>query len=468
MAKLMRCEYCGLLQDEPIGVKECSRCGGELGYETKPPRTGADYLNVQMELDQVAAPAGQNVERYLLVTIRTPKKVPPEEMPPATHSRPPVNFSAVLDVSGSMQGEKLVQAKEAVRLAAQYLRPGDGFSLVTFNNDVTCPFEPVLVNDKTSQAVEACLQTIQASGMTALDGGLEHGIGKALVHKLEANLVMLLSDGQTNVGEQDLEVIGMHAMQARQQGLLVSALGIGLDYNEALLAEIATQGGGRFYHIQNASQIPAYLAGELGEVAMLAARDARIHLAIPPGATLVPLSAAYPVVQSGGEAVVSAGDIPCDTELEIPLRLALVGGSPGSKLSIDGRLTFRSPAGHELETPLNRVTVRFMAQAQFALRQGVVAPVVERVLSQMGAASVLGVSRAMAHKPEEAEQSTRTSLEALRFYASLLGEERAEKEVREISERYSALRASPASAKHAVASAFSAQRGSKDFGGKKP
>jgi Ca-activated chloride channel homolog len=467
MAKLMRCEYCGLLQDEPAGVKECPRCGGKLGYETRSPKTSADYLNVQMELDQVAAPAGQNVERYLLVTIRTPKEVPPEEMPTATPSRPPVNFSAVLDISGSMQGEKLHQAKLAVKLATKHLHPGDVFSLVTFNNGVACPFEPALVDDNTSQAVEGSLEAIQASGMTALDGGLERGIEKALARKLETNLVMLLSDGQTNVGEIDLEVIGMRALQARQQGVLVSALGIGLDYNEALLAEIATQGGGRFYHIQNANQLPAYVAGELGEVAMLAARDAKIHLAIPRGATLVPLSAAYPVVQSGEEAVVSAGDIPCDTELEIPLRLALVGGSAGSKLSIDGRLSFRSPAGHDLETTLNRVTVRFMAQGQFNLREGVIAPVVERVLSQMSAASILGVSRAMAHKPEEAEQRTKTFLESLHAYASLLGEERAEKEVRGIRERFTAMHASPAASKQAVSFAYSAQRGSKDFGGKK-
>jgi len=175
---------------------------------------------------------------------------------------------------------------------------------------------------------------------------------------------------------------------------------------------------------------------------------------------------AYPVVQSGGEAVVTAGDIPCETELEIPLRLALVGASAGSKLSIEGRLSFRSPAGHDLEVPLNRVTVRFMAQGQFGLRQGVVAPVVERVLSQMRAASVLGVSRIMASKPEEADEQTKTSLEALRAYAVLLGEDRAEKEVKGIAERFSALHASPAAAKQTVSAAFMAQRSSKDFSNK--
>ena len=170
MAKLMRCEYCGLLQDEPRGVKQCSRCGGALDFENQLP-TGqvSSYLQVQMELDQVAAPAGQNVERYLLVTIRTPKEVPPGEMPAAAHSRPPINFSGVLDISGSMQGEKIEQAVTAVRQAARYLRLGDVFSLVTFNNEVACPFEPSRMEADTLQAIEDGLQTIHAGGMTALD-----------------------------------------------------------------------------------------------------------------------------------------------------------------------------------------------------------------------------------------------------------------------------------------------------------
>lgn len=464
MPELMRCPYCGHLQDEPAGVKKCAQCGGKLEYETRPRSSEGTCLQAQLELDQVAAPAGQNVERYLLLTMCTPKQVQPQEMPPAAQGRPPVNFVAVLDISGSMQGEKIDQARMGVQLAARYLRSGDVFSLVTFNNEVACPFEPAMVDGRTSQAVEACLQSIHPGGMTALDGGLETGIARSLIHKCDSNLVLLLSDGQTNVGEQDLELIGVRALRARRQGILVSALGIGLDYNEALLAEIATQGGGRFYHVQDANQLPAYVAGELGEVAFLAARNVRIHLAIPPGATLVPLSAAYPVEQSGREAVVSVGDISLDTELEIPLRLALVGGSAGSKLSVEGRLTFRSPAGHDLEMPLNRVTVRFISRGQFGLRQGVVAPVVERVLVKMSAASVLGLSRVMARAPEEVEQRTRTSLDALRQYASLLGEERAAQEVQGIADRLSALQASPASAKQAVSFAYSAVRSKKDFG----
>ncbi len=460
----MRCPYCGLLQDEPGGVKQCLRCGGGLEFE-KPalPGKGATYLQVQLELDQVAAPAGTNLERYLLLTIRTPDAVPVSEAAPAGKPRPPLNFAPVLDVSGSMQGDKIVNAREAVRQAVRCLHDGDVFSLVTFSDKVASPFKPADVVAGTIAAVEAALKEIAAGGMTALCGGLDMGIKNALKHKKDANLVLLLSDGQANVGETDLERVGKHALEARQKGLLVSTLGVGMDYNEALMTEIATQGGGRFYHIENAAMIPVFVAGELGEVAALAARDCRLTLDLPAGATLVPLSAAYPVQQAGSQAVVSVGDIPCGTELEIPLRLALLAQPVGAKLSVEGRLEFRSPAGNALTHTVNRVTVRFVKKGEFQLREGVVLPVAERVFTQMKAAGVLDFSRASTRRPQDAARMSKSIQENLFNYAELLGEERAGLEKDTISENMVSFAASPAAAKQAVNRAFRTQRSTKDF-----
>ena len=462
MTQLMRCPFCGLLQDEPIGVKECSRCGGGLEYEIILPGKPT-YLRVQMELDQESAPANQNLERYLLVTIKTPKEVPQEEAVQTDVERPGVNFTAVLDISGSMQGEKIEQAKIAVQHAIQYLRDGDAFSLVTFASEVDIPFEPCLVDQETYRAVENTLLKTYAGGVTALDLGLATGLEKAAVLPKDSNLVMLLSDGQANVGETDLEKIGHRAFQARQQGDLVSCLGIGLDYNEALLAEIATQGGGRFYHLQNASQIPAYLVGELGEVAMLAARDVKINLRLPNGATLIPLSAAYPVQQAGGQAVVTVGDIPCDVDLEIPLRLAILAQPGGSRLSIEGKLAFHSPVGHDIGCPVNRVTVRFVTPGAFELRQGVIQPTAERVFIQLKAAQILEVSRLLATSPNTADQQAQTIVNRLQAYADLLGEGRANEEMNAVNAQFTSLSASPAAAKQTVANAYHLIRSTKDF-----
>ncbi len=464
MPNLMRCIYCGLLQDEPSGVKECSRCGGELAFETQVPgsQPGA-YLFAQMELDQVKAPAGRNIDRYLIVTLRTPGKVPPEQAAPSLTGRPPLNFSAVLDISGSMQGEKLHQAKEAVRLALRYLHDGDIFSLVTFSNDVRCVLEPSTVDDPLRKVTESALQEITATGMTALDGGLELGITKAAQKSLQNNLVLLLSDGQANVGETDLEKIGRRSQAARQQGLTLSTLGVGTDYNEALMAEIAIQGGGRYYHIQSAPQIAAYLTGELGEAANLAARNTKLVINLPPGGMLMPLSAAYPAELVGLQASVNIGDIPCDVELEIPLRLTLLSQPPGARLSLDGQVDFHSPAGNSLSTSLNRVTVRFVSEQDFTLREGLVQPTAERVFKHLRAAQVLSTSRIMASRPHAGAKEAERGLDAVRAYSELVGTQEALASLNNLQNDLRVMAASPAQAKAQVNAAFKVQRSTKDF-----
>jgi Ca-activated chloride channel family protein len=440
------------------------QCGGELAYETEPPpEARGSYVQAQMELDQVRVAAGRNAERYVLVTLRTPAQVPAGEAPPTATGRPPLSFTAVLDISGSMHGDKLAQAKEAVRQALCRLHDGDSFALITFSNDVSCIFKPARVNDHTRRVVESALKEIQAGGMTALCGGLDLGLKKARAMKQETNLVLLLSDGQANVGETDVELVGKRGYEARRQGIIVSTLGVGSDYNEALMVEIATQGGGRFYHVKGAGQISAYLTGELGEVAALAARDAALHLSLPAGAAVMPLSAAYPARQEGEQAIITLGDLPSDIELEVPIRLTLPAQPAGAKLSIDGSLTYQSPAGNPFTTPLNRVTLRFVEQAAFEPRDGVVVPVVTRVLEQMRAASVLGISRAMAKGPAEARQQADRERSTVQQYASLLGEEKAEETLGVMDATFSVMQSAPGEAKKVVAAAFSRQRSTKTF-----
>ncbi len=464
MKQLMRCLYCGLLQDEPAGVKECARCGGELSFENQPTRhKGDSYLLAQLELDQVQAPAGRNVDRYLLATLVTPLEVPPEHAAPKTAGRPPINLTVVLDNSGSMAGAKLFQAKEAVRQSLRYLVEGDALGLVIFSSTVRCVLEPTPVTANVRRVVESALDEIDSTGMTALDGGLEMGLERCLEKPRTTNLVMLLSDGQTNVGETDLEKIGQRAWGGRQKGLVVSALGIGADYNEALMSEIANQGGGRFYHLSEPGQIPRYLTGELGEAAMVAARQAVLELELPTGAALIPFSAAYPAEQVDNKVRVLIGDIACDQELEIPLRLTLYAQPTGARLSVTGQVLYSSPASQPLASNFNRVTVRFVSPESFELRQGLALPVAEKVMPHLRASYVLGVNRAAAINPERARKLADQELETLRSYAKLLGDDQAVVMEDDLSTSLNMFAASPAQAKMRVHDAHAVGRKLRDF-----
>lgn len=426
MARLMRCLYCGLLQDEPPGVKQCPRCGGELAFEPAPYPQTDSYLDVQLELDQVHAPPGQNVDRYLLVTLTAPQQVPAEHAAPREARRPPMHLAAVMDVSGSMGAEgKIEHAREALRQALYFLQDGDTFSLVTFESEVRTLVKPVTFDTPTRQRVESLLSELRPGGMTALDGGLEAGIKLARQKKSATSLVLLLSDGQANVGETDLEKIARRATQARGQGIIVSTLGVGLDYNEALMVEIANQGGGRFYHIQQAQQIPAALIQELGSAASLAARGVEVEFDLPPKAVLISLTSLYPVEQTDGITRLQVGDLLPGVRLEIPLRLTLYPHAVGERARVGGRVRYQSPAGRTLGAELNSVTVRFVDPRQFEERPGLVPPVMERVLTFRREASVLEYARLSAQSPELARRRVEEERRALRAYAAMFSEEAA-------------------------------------------
>ena len=459
MERLMRCLFCGLLQDEPKGVKVCQRCGGELSFEQTPQQYGQDsYLNLQMELDQVNAPAGQTVDRHLLITIKSPTKVPEEHRAKTESGRPPLSFNVILDVSGSMHGAKIEHTKQALQLAARTLHEGDQLAMNVFSDDARVMLKPSSFTPKLKQTFESLIQELQPGGSTALHAGLDLGLNQGLKMRSDNNLSLLLSDGQANIGETDLEIIGRLAKQAAGSGMIVSTLGVGMDYNEALMTEIATQGKGRFYHVKSPDQIVPFMTAELGEAADMAARDLKIHVQLPKGAALIPLSALYQCEIKDSVAVVSIGDIPTDLEVEIPLRLTLFSGSAEERLSVEGTVTYLSPAEKYLKASLNRVTVRFIKQDQYQIEKGVVEPVAVRIAEQMHAKQILNYSRAFNRRDEK--EIERLEAERSRFeeYVQLLDKDAQKTYLREMDEDLYSIRSNLPMAKNLVSNAFQTSR----------
>ena len=463
MAILMRCLFCGLLQDEPAGVKTCQRCGGELVFEDlETSQKQGSYMTAQMELDQINAPAGQIVDRHLLVTLRTPKEVPDEHKAKSESGRTPLSFSIVVDVSGSMHGIKIENTKHALRLAARLLHEGDQVSMTLFSSSAQLLMKPTQIDATNIKVMESMIEELRAGGMTALYDGLHLGLTQAKGMHSGNNLTLLLSDGQANVGETDLEVIGQRAKMAAESGLVISTLGVGMDYNEALLVEIAAQGRGRFYHVQTADEIVPYLTGELGEAANVAARDVKIHIHLPKGTALIPLSGMYPCEIVDSQAAISIGDIPADLEVEIPLRLTLFNGKADQRLSLNGEITYHTPAGGALRMPLNRVTVRFVKEHKFTFDSGVVRPVAARIAEQMGAAQILQYARAYNKRDPNEMQSAEQEREKLRQYYQLLDKDTQKRMLEKLDRDFGAVSSASPMAKNAVSNAFMTNRSIRD------
>jgi hypothetical protein len=92
------------------------------------------------------------------------------------------------------------------------------------------------------------------------------------------NRCLLLTDGLANVGITDPAQLAHHAAELRARGVSTSTFGVGNDFDERLLQELADAGGGHFYYIADAPQIRDAITSEVGETLEVVARDVTLEI----------------------------------------------------------------------------------------------------------------------------------------------------------------------------------------------
>ena len=193
--------------------------------------------------------------------------------------RPAVNLALVLDRSGSMQGDRIVRAREAAIAAVQRLDERDYVSVVVFDDRIDVLAGAQTASEANKAAIIEKLRTVEARGATAIFGGVSAGaseIRKNLARKL-VNRIVLLSDGAANVGPSSPEELGLLGASLVKEGVSVSTLGVGLGYNENLMAALATRSDGNTYFIENGDDIPRSVRFRDAHPVELIGRDGRIE-----------------------------------------------------------------------------------------------------------------------------------------------------------------------------------------------
>ncbi len=201
---------------------------------------------------------------------------------PSEKERSPVNIALVLDRSGSMAGAKLTQAKEAARMAVRMLHPDDIFSFVTYDSTV----QVVVPATKVSQSDEIlrAIAEIDARGNTALFGGVSKGVAEVqkFLSTERVNSVILLSDGIANVGPSSSEELAELGRSLIKQGITVTTLGLGLNYNEDLMTALADKSDGIHRFIQEPQQLVTFFEEEFGNVMNVVAQQVDILIECGP------------------------------------------------------------------------------------------------------------------------------------------------------------------------------------------
>ena len=195
-----------------------------------------------------------------LVTLLVGCKAPTVEL---ETERQPLNLCAVLDISGSMSGEKIESMKQSVQTLVDHLSEKDQLGLVIFSTGVEklASAKPCTADRKAE--LKERIAKLYAQNTTNISGATL--LGFELLKAVDGNInrVLLFTDGHANVGVTSIEGL-TELVQKRPAGLSLSTFGYGTDHDPELLMSMAKAGSGNFYYIDNPDNIASAFAQELG------------------------------------------------------------------------------------------------------------------------------------------------------------------------------------------------------------
>ncbi|MBK6763041.1 MAG: VWA domain-containing protein [Micrococcales bacterium] len=211
------------------------------------------HINAVLDLDVVALEEDDSVT--VMLEFAAPEQVQDAERSPHT-------AVIVLDRSGSMAGERLASAKGALTSLIDRLDDSDHFGLVVFDDEAQVAVPTNTVDALGRPAVKHVIAAIGPGGTTDLSSGYLRGLQE--VRRVgTAGTLLVLSDGHANTGITDPSVFRQMAAGAAAEAITTSSVGIGLDYDDLILSEMAIGGTGNHSFAEEADSAAAAVAGEI-------------------------------------------------------------------------------------------------------------------------------------------------------------------------------------------------------------
>ena len=290
---------------------------------------------MHIQTDRALVPSGAPAVRYLHIVVNAPPGKQREE------SRPPASIALVLDRSGSMDGQKLHMAREAVAHATKLLKSTDHLGIVCYDDEITTVLERTHATAEAKALAQRRLNEIDARGSTNLHGGWMRGaelLAPAAGSDAAVSKVLLMTDGLANEGVIGRDTLIDAARRLRSGGVLTSTFGVGHDFNEDVLSRIATEGGGHFYFIERPKQIPDFFASELGETLEVVARDVELEIACDPGVEAQVLND-LPFDRQAGPLRIRLGNLVSDQEVTLVVAVGFKGAqAAGTEIGVECRM----------------------------------------------------------------------------------------------------------------------------------
>jgi Ca-activated chloride channel family protein len=221
-----------------------------------------------------------------------------------------VDMVIVLDRSGSMQGKKITDARQAALSLLSRLGRHDRIALITYSDKAHQSSGLLNVSDLNRKYLESIISGIHAGGGTNLGAGLKQGINTLVSTPGIGNTgkLILISDGLANKGITHPQELGNLAGIAVEKEFTVSTVGVGAEFNEYLMTTIADRGTGNYYYLENPGAFADVFQKEFNYSRATVASRVSVQVALKDGISLVN-AAGYPISIKSGAAVFHPGDL---------------------------------------------------------------------------------------------------------------------------------------------------------------
>jgi Ca-activated chloride channel family protein len=239
-------------------------------------------------------------------------------------------------------------------------------ALIQYDDDAQVLVPSIAADAEGKRQLLAAIERIVDDGGTNLHGGMMLGIGEArrAMGGQRVNRVVLLSDGQANVGVVDPAQIAHAASDAADRGVRVTTIGLGLDYNEDLMEAIAENGRGQYYYVKDAGGLESVFAGELRSMQGTVATGAELRLSPACAGVEIAEVYGYESRRDGNDVIVPLSDLFGGEKRKVLVRLKVPAGTNGAKALARTTLAFDAAGGGGRKTAALDLGVEVSSDAQ--------------------------------------------------------------------------------------------------------
>ncbi len=237
----------------------------------------ADALQIRTALDKDFRPLRGDFLQTLMIELT----------PGRNMGTLPLNLGILLDVSGSMEGPKLENAKQACNLLLEQLKPQDRATVCVFSSGARTIVPSQMFDDNVKSQAKREVATLQIEGATELLAGLNQVYNEVGPHRSPdvTTFVILLSDGEpTDSQGYRVKSLDQFLTRADQEfktnGISLSTIGLGsaADYDAGFLRDLADRGSSKFLMSQQPSELADAFQDEFGRIQSTVVADVALEV----------------------------------------------------------------------------------------------------------------------------------------------------------------------------------------------